>query len=138
MSRFALIALLLPVAVGCGSSGPTIAPVSGTVTLDGKPVAGAAIGFMAIGDGPVAHGTTDAEGRYTLTCFNEPGAVVGDYNVVVSKMVDHGILPDGTIAPGGSREQWFTPKRYARVETSGLKATVQKGKNEIPLKLTSR
>ena len=138
MYRFILLLLVLAVFSGCGPGGPVIAPVSGVVTLDGKPVEGAAVGFVAVGDGPVANGTTDAEGRYTLTCMNQSGAVVGEYRVIVSKMVDHGIRADSTVGPGGSKIQWFTPMRYARIETTDLKATVENGKNEIPLKLTSQ
>ena len=138
MLRFSVI-LLVPILIaGCGPGGPTIAPVSGVVTLDGKPVEGAAVGFVAVGDGPVANGTTDAEGRYTLTCLNQSGAVVGDYKVVVSKMIDHAIRPDSTIAPGGSKIQWFTPPKYAKIGTTDLKATVKAGTNDIPLELKSR
>jgi predicted small lipoprotein YifL len=138
MSRLASTLLVVLLIAGCGTGGPTIAPVSGVVTLDGKPVEGAAVGFIAVGDGPVANGSTDAQGRYTLTCMNQSGAVVGDYKVVVSKMIDHGIRPDSTVAPGGSKIQWFTPPRYAKIETTGLTATVKSGTNDIPLELTSR
>lgn len=137
MSRFMLL-WFVPFAAGCGFGGPPMGQVSGVVTLDGKPVEGAAVGFVAVGDGPVASGATDAEGRYTLTCMNSPGTLVGEYRVVVCKTIEHGILPNGTVAQSGSWTEWLTPQRYASHETSGLTATVSRGKNEIPLELTSR
>jgi hypothetical protein len=52
---------------GCGGSGdmPEIGQVSGTVTLDGKPLPGALIKFKP-DVGRVSAAVTDAEGRYTL------------------------------------------------------------------------
>jgi hypothetical protein len=82
------------VAAGCGfSSKPyATAPVSGRITLDGKPLAGARVIFFPIHDpqagalsGPEAYGITDAGGRYTLTtAFGDPGATVGPTRVTVS------------------------------------------------------
>lgn len=55
---------LLLVAVGCGSKLPV---VSGTVTLDGQPLAGATVIFMPEDEAlSPALGTTDANGGYTL------------------------------------------------------------------------
>jgi hypothetical protein len=79
---------------GCASrSRPyDTAAVSGRITLDGKPLAGARVIFYPIHDpasgplsGPEAYGTTDADGRYTLaTAFKEEGATVGPNRVTVS------------------------------------------------------
>lgn len=76
----ALTAMLL----GCSKQKDySLAPISGTVTLDGQPLAGAVVNFQpraqggtTAGPGSVAR-TNDA-GRYTLaTIRDEPGAVVG-------------------------------------------------------------
>lgn len=68
--------------VGCGGgAGYETAPVSGTVTLDGKPAEGVTIHFL--GEGMTAVATTDASGKYQL----ERGAVVGDNKVYFSKLV---------------------------------------------------
>ena len=79
---------------GCGGSSKpyNTAPVSGRITLDGKPLAGARVYFFPIHDpqsgplsGPEAYGTTDADGRYTLeTAFGERGATIGPNRVAVS------------------------------------------------------
>ena len=76
--------------VGCGGSGFELAPVSGSVTLDGKPLQKATVIFEpkavegTVNAGPVSSGRTDAEGKFTLkTPDGRTGAVVGDHTVKV-------------------------------------------------------
>jgi hypothetical protein len=58
-----LVLALLLVVTGCG---PTATMVSGVVTLDGEPLATAALMFHPIaGDAPTHHAFADAAGRYT-------------------------------------------------------------------------
>src|SRR5688572_26123076 len=90
-----LAAWLLAV-LGC-SGGNQIAPVSGGVTLDGKPLADVRIALQpgATGDtagraelGMGSYATTDSEGRFTLRTADTDaaGAVVGSHRVVISDM----------------------------------------------------
>jgi len=66
MSKLALL-LLVTVAVGCSQSGgPKLANVTGTVSLDGVPVEGAGLEFVA-DVGAVAYGRTDASGQYYMS-----------------------------------------------------------------------
>ena len=51
---------------GCRKSGPEVAPVSGRVTLAGKPLEKADVVFQPDNGKPPASGRTDAEGRYEL------------------------------------------------------------------------
>jgi hypothetical protein len=51
---------------GCRKSGPELAPVSGRVTLAGKPLEKADVVFQPDSGKPPASGRTDAEGRYEL------------------------------------------------------------------------
>ena len=51
--------------VGCRESGPEVAPVTGVVTLDGRPLAFADVTFQAEGKSPGV-GRTDKDGRYEL------------------------------------------------------------------------
>ena len=81
---FNLLAVFLLAFSGCGSS--DIAPVSGTVTSDGKPVEKLRVTFSpsAIGKnnavGPFSIGVTDENGRFTLqTRYGDPGAFVGQH-----------------------------------------------------------
>src|SRR5437870_4460006 len=78
-------------AIGCGREPYKVAPVSGTVTLDGQPLAGAWVTFMPVGTrdspdpGPTSSGKTDAQGKFTLAIEpGRPGAVVGKHKVAVN------------------------------------------------------
>src|SRR5215470_13236777 len=85
-----LLAALAVGAVGCGND--QVAPVSGRVTLDGQPLANAAVTFQPVrtegkgNPGPGSGGFTDADGRYTLkvTGTEARGAVVGKHKVTIS------------------------------------------------------
>ena len=87
-----LLVLLLPPLAGCGSDPYKVAPVSGTVTLNGKPLANTSVTFAPVAaagtiePGPSSAGTTDADGRFTLTLIGKDGkgAVVGKHKVRIS------------------------------------------------------
>lgn len=83
--------LALSIVVGCSSSDYELAPVSGIVTLDGNPLSGVEVVFSPMGSredgnpGPWSKGTTDVDGRFTLTTQNnKKGAVVGKHRVGIS------------------------------------------------------
>ena len=90
MKRIFLALAVLPLMAGCGSEG--LAPISGVVTLEGKPLAGASVHFepIASGQGSEAgigsYATTDENGRYELKTVDEDatGAVVGKHRVKIS------------------------------------------------------
>lgn len=71
--------------LGCGPSGPEIARVEGTVTMDGKPVAGAMVLFVPIGGRP-SGAETDANGRYVLEfgSAGRKGAIPGMNRVEIN------------------------------------------------------
>ncbi len=73
---------------GCNSnSNPPTIPVSGTVTLDSKPVSGAMVMFIPSEGGQSASGTTDSSGKYVLGTFvGGDGAMKGSYGVTVTKI----------------------------------------------------
>ncbi len=82
----ALIALAVVTSSGCGagSSHPT-APVSGTIKLDGQPVANRSVMYQPNGGGMASVGITDAAGHYTLKSLRGDfdGAVVGKHRVII-------------------------------------------------------
>jgi hypothetical protein len=88
MLRLASCCVLF-VALGCTSEYP-LAPVSGTVTLDGEPLPNASVGFEPIANagsdaGPGSYGVTDASGKYALTTIDDDGgAVIGKHRVSIS------------------------------------------------------
>jgi hypothetical protein len=84
--------LVLFLAVGCGDR--SVARVSGRVTLNGEPLAGAAVVFQPVpvpgssNPGRGSAGVTDAEGRYTLKLVGteKEGAVLGKHKVRIVMM----------------------------------------------------
>lgn len=59
---------IVPAIVGCGRSDlPELGRVQGTVTLDGKPLSGAAVGFYPLSGGRQALSIIDEDGKYELT-----------------------------------------------------------------------
>ena len=86
-----LLGFALVLGLGCGSG--KFAPVSGTVTMNGKPLAGALVIFSPIAKGgsidagPGSSGKTNDKGEYTLTSdMGRTGALVGKHRVSVSLM----------------------------------------------------
>ena len=145
LARWSLVGVLLS-AAGCGPSGPATVPVTGTVTLDGKPIAKAAVMFVPQFPGRPAHGLTDQEGRFSLGTFKKgDGAVEGKYLVTVILNEVQGFVADpknkdvsGGIAPGGLKTKWIVPKTYSDTKTSGLAVEVKRGMEPPRFDLTSR
>ena len=80
--RLASFALCLVVISGCGYT--DVAPVTGTVTLDGQPISGASITFQPESGRP-SYGGTDQNGNYKLFySMEQNGAVIGACTVSVS------------------------------------------------------
>jgi hypothetical protein len=89
VSKRAVVALLIAAACGCSDYKPTYGEVEGTVTLDGKPAAGVEVTFFPVQEQaqglPVARGTTDSDGKFTLaTLDGKKGAIAGPNRVVVN------------------------------------------------------
>lgn len=116
---------------------PELIPVSGTVTLDGKPVEGAVVLFIPTGSTNFsALGATDAEGKYKLQTRTgqqlRDGVPAGEYRVAVSRMVKPDgspLPPDPSTPPAmvGAREQ-IAPE-FSLPGQSRLKARVAQGSN---------
>jgi hypothetical protein len=137
LSRAGLLALaaLAMIPMSCGSSGPELAPVSGTITYNGKPVPKGTVTFASTEPGRRnATGQLNASGKYTLQTENPgDGAELGDYNVTVYAH-DEKILDYKPKVP--EPPKILAPEKYENPKTSGLKATVKRGSNnfDFPLK----
>jgi len=82
-ARLALVVLSALALTGCGSRGPKIVEVSGTVTRGGQPIKDLTIHFVPE-QGRPSWGFTDPEGRYTLHYNRDrDGAVAGKHRVFV-------------------------------------------------------
>ncbi len=108
LHQAALVAGLVGLA-GCGG-GPRLVPVSGVVTLDGKPYKNAVVSFQPVATkdndapGRQSMGVTDESGRYTLKYDGlEPGAVAGRHAIR--------IVTQGDFVPGvdGGTSDDYTP-----------------------------
>jgi hypothetical protein len=134
--RAALFAISCATLVGCGSD---LASVSGTVTLDNKPLAGSdrlrgTVQFSPQdGRGTTAVGYVDANGRYNLSTGSRVGVPPGKYLVSVSAVE---IIPPKIAGEAGSG-RLATPPRYANAKSSGLAADVGSGNNTFDFALSS-
>lgn len=135
--------------LGCGAQGPSLAPVSGKVTMDGQPLSGVIVTFTPVDGGVSSSGLTDQAGVYQLSCPLGSGALVGKHRVYVRSQPPgsamSGEVPsedDPTYKPdpyASVAAKSFEEKIPARYNTkSELVREVKPGKNVIDLELTSK
>jgi hypothetical protein len=148
-SVLALALLTLSIcAAGCGSSAqsdrPATYPVSGTVTMNGQPVADANVNFQLADGSRSASGVTNSQGRFELTTFAAgDGALPGEYLVAITQFEkppkgagvpdDH---PDYNPTLGDFVPRNLLPEKYANPQTSGLTATVSESGATVSFELT--
>jgi hypothetical protein len=124
--RIALIVAL----VGCttrSAGQPEIAPVSGTVTMDGRPLVGVAVVFESE-RGVLSFGNTDDEGRYSVSYIRSAkGAGLGR-NVVR--------IRTPTMGPSSPLRKDKVPAIYNSAST--LAVDVTKGRNVFDFSLESQ
>jgi hypothetical protein len=118
MRKRLLVGLALVLAAGC-AKGPKYAPVSGKVTLNGKPLAGATVNFQPIAPeggvnaAPGSSGKTNEAGEYTLSvATGERGAWVGKHRVLVSALSTQAGDSDARPPRGGWPQADKVPKKY--------------------------
>jgi hypothetical protein len=122
---------------GCGNG---LATVSGQVTLDGQPIHGGngdvrvTVQFQpAGGSGSSPIGLADENGNYTLGTGSQTGISPGEY-VVTCTVAELTRSKDSNVTTGVRR---VSDPKYANAKTSGLKFTVQPGKNEFNIPMES-
>lgn len=84
----ALVCVLIIHVAGCGGESDQVEvfPVSGTVLMNGKPVAKAFVQFNSLDKKPSATATTANDGSFQLTTYEfNDGAAAGKYEVMISK-----------------------------------------------------
>ncbi|NQT15322.1 MAG: hypothetical protein HQ582_21375 [Planctomycetes bacterium] len=115
---------------GCFGGGPELGTVTGTVTLDGKPLAEAQVTFQPK-DGSYSVGTTDSAGRYELEYTRDkPGAIVGSHIVRIKTQ---------TTSTDESGNEIQVPQRVPEKYNyrSMLLRQVEPGENRFDFKLES-
>jgi hypothetical protein len=113
---------------GCGNANMNVAPVSGTVTLDGAPLKAASVTFQPKDGGRPSFGVTNEQGRYVLEySLNELGAKVGACTVRIST--------ENRDDDAGAKAKELVPKRY---RTAPIEVQVESKSNTIDIALTSK
>jgi len=140
--------VVLSVFTGCSSEGGLsgLYQCEGTVTLNGSPVVGASVTFYpdnAGGEARVAGGSTDAQGKFTVTTLKpSDGLYPGTYKVTVIKYEEYGPEApptkgdDGEMIPGGRAVKNVLPAKYEKQDKTELTANIEKKKNTVNFELT--
>jgi len=95
----------------------TPAAVSGRITLDGQPLAGATIAFHSDGNGKTVAATTSADGSFTFD-----SVAPGVYTVTIR---------------GAEKSAAEVHEKYGKPETSGMTVAAGPGKNVLDFDLRS-
>lgn len=150
------LAILSVAAVGCsgGGAGDKRVPVfsvTGKVTMNGGPLAGAMVSFAPTEGQPTAIGRSNDAGEYSLTTYDSnDGAAKGIYKITVMKVVaatagatadaSHGtnytgVAHGGKAAKGASDTGNLVPPTYADSEKTPLKFTVEEKANTYDIEI---
>lgn len=127
--------VLLPLMMfGCGgpSDKPQLAPVSGVVMMDGKPLADVTVAFHldALEAPRAGMGKTDSEGRFRITTYDtNDGAIVGTHIVTVAK-IDAG--------PAGADDMEIGGEAYGAAMLAAANPNAPPPKQMFPEKFASK
>lgn len=141
--RLCAVVSSLAVIAGCTSQGRDLAPVSGRITLDGRPLAGGSIvcqplavpGSVNAGKGSGAY--CDDDGRFQLkTLDGRDGAVVGEHRVRIYGPRTQN-APASDSDRGGLRVPEIVPRKYNR-ETELTLTVPAEGTTEANFQLTTK
>lgn len=126
------VAALVAAAAGCNRMNGRI-PVTGRVTLDGKPLFGVVVRFYPSPDtyGNGGYGVADAAGRFTATTLQaRPGLYPGSYSITLEYL-------DAFMPPGAEAARVKLPGGYANADGSPWKVTIAAPRADLDLQATS-
>jgi len=143
--------IVLTMLVGCsgGPKVPKTVHVSGKITYNDKPLAGAEVGFVSKFDNKdvlAARGVTNDRGEFTLSTYIDPqhevaGATPGDFVVTVTKIekMDQQKVMEQFSSSNPAMEgmlKKLVPEKYTEAKDSPLEASVTVGgTNKFEFKL---
>lgn len=138
------LSLMLLSLTGCSGNGdqPDLGQVTGTVTLDGKPLSGVAVVFQPEMGRP-ARGMTDADGKYELTYIRDTrGTKIGRNRVEIAPSEEGDDPTEDIENPDSMPTQRPTKSSKPKVPAkynikSELEADVQPGENTFDFELKS-
>jgi hypothetical protein len=117
----------LTLLLGCGGGGPSLAPVSGTVTHNGKPLVKGRICFQPATGRPAYGDIVDGKIVDVRTGDNE-GVILGPSQIGVSSRTEAADM----YTPSES----LTPEHYADPKKSGFHIDIRQGEtNRVELEL---
>ena len=153
-----LLAVLSLSFTGCGYRRPAQVKTTGTVTLDGEPVANAALMFIPDSGRP-ASGNTNTNGEFQVSSFGgNDGLPAGNYRVTATKLVlkakfqqlydrqveraaaeaEPGEEPEEVdIEFGENAYRNDLPENYAELDTTDITVTITKQQEPLVISLTS-
>lgn len=119
---------------GCGPAGKRLIPVTGSVTVNGKPAAGASILFHSDDpNAPTATGSVAADGTFSIVSGLDAGIAVGKYKVTViwpdaSKKPTEVQIMMGTAEPGPD----LLRGKYAAKDSTTLSVEITSSTTTLP------
>ena len=135
--------------VGCGEAPPNIVPLSGAITLGGKPLSKAEVQFLPLAKGLdgsyVATGVTDEEGKFSLSLRGNkgPGCVACSCKV----MIKEAPMPKEVRAAYNTKKHAMylryeaslknrpIPKKYTSIRQTPLKFDVSAEQSEYNIEI---
>jgi hypothetical protein len=144
---FVIAFSLLMSFLGCSDGEDPRLPVSGTVTLDGQPLADAKVTLMPKDSRRVANAITDESGRFeSATTFSRgDGALIGEHYVAITPKNPPPMPGDEISSPGSAgldakpvKYIAPIPVKYGKPKESGLDVEVARGSdNDFSFELNS-
>lgn len=132
-----ILAMIAAVASGCSKPRRELAPLTGKVTFEGKPLQFGSV-TMEHSSGQPATAAIQSDGTFAMATIGEgEGAAVGKWRVRIG--CNEAQDPAKRPAPGQPAipGKSLIPERYASFDLSGLVVDVRPGRNEpIVLSLT--
>lgn len=144
----AVLALCLFLGCGGGPKIPEIVPVTGSLTLRGKPLAKATVKFLPMAEGLdggyTATGVTDADGKFTMALPGDKGP--GCFACETKVLITEGPMPPGSRSDSAEGKALYKahkaslknrpiPKQYNRLGTTPLSVTVSAEENQFDFEL---
>ncbi|MEO9595273.1 carboxypeptidase regulatory-like domain-containing protein [Rhodopirellula bahusiensis] len=125
-SLLSAIALFTTLSLGCSES-PSVGTVAGTVSLNGKPYADAAVMFLDSTTGQAAGTDIQAGGEFSL---KDP-IPTGTYSVYLAPKT----VPMTEGSPEAVKIDEAVPEKYWNEATTDVQAVVNEGENSVTIEL---
>ena len=132
LATLTLFSLMLS-ALGCSSDLPPLAPLTGTVMLDGQPFANGSLVFSPTGGGRPSVAVTDENGEFSaLYLQNTLGALLGKHTVSFEPAGQSAVSEEQEFSPPAGAKKG--PKNW-RISPGEVK--VEEGGTEVSFTLES-